>query len=472
MDPSLHHYNDSPVAPPTEIISDEYIDGAKAARNVFDMVLPSSKLRARFVPVEVLGKGQYGVVWRCEEAATGRQFACKRISRAACRGKAWANALREVEVMMALRGKGENLLSLEAAYADKDNLYLVMELAEGGDLLAHIQRQGRMGEDESRDVFASVVMGVKQCHDNNVIHRDLKPENILFCVDQSAAAAAKTTTETTTLATKASLAPAKFIPKIGDFGLSLILPRWQQVIGYAGSFPYEAPEVLANEPYDESADVFSLGVLLYAMLSGTWPLFQNNVRELEEPGDWRTPCWADVSEEAKNLIRWMLSPDPLMRPTVDRILRHPWFAPFWQGSNLWVAAAESNFDTAWVHSPPAQSPLSASPAASSFLDSPLRTDGTATGLDLTETVQSSGDGLAPSLHQMHRQGASVPPDAEAHGAQGSGNYWKGFEFSRGGDFPLLRKVVPACLNFQKPRGGRRAGSRVAPLRTRSMETIP
>lgn len=352
------------------------------------------------------------MVWRCEDVATGEQFACKRISRLVNSEKVWSGARKEAEVMARLcagkeqgpagrvKGPVSRVISLEGVYADSDNLYLVMELATGGDLLTHIQKQRLMKEDEARAVFADVLRGLKQCHDNNVVHRDIKPENILFCPKTNATTPASPSTPTSS----GDPENVQFTAKIADFGLSLEVPRCQHVIGYAGSFPYEAPEVMASEPYDASADVWSLGVLLYAMLSGTWPLFPNGERRLVESGDWESTCWAEVSDEAKNLIRQMLCVDPLTRPTVDQLLSDPWLLKVVMegdsamgdssigyssmgdssmgdspacGKRLrssWITAAVHNEDSqAWQDDgtmmaslpPPSASPLSASAASSS-----------------------------------------------------------------------------------------------------------
>ncbi|CAI5980491.1 unnamed protein product [Closterium sp. NIES-64] len=227
-------------------------------------VLPASELSARYELIDMLGEGQYGTVWRCEERDSGRLFACKHISLTGLGEKGIKAAVREIEVMATLSGN-RNVVSLQGIYEDADSVYL----------------------------------------------NPLRARSRSASPPASPSAASASTTMPSA--------------KLADFGLSLALRPGQRVVGYAGSFPYEAPEVLANKAYDQSADIFSLGVTLYAMLSGTWPAFHRS-RCLDDAVDWELPCWRKVSEVAKDLIRWMVSPLPHMRPTVDEVLAHPWFA--------------------------------------------------------------------------------------------------------------------------------------------------
>ncbi|CAI5972828.1 unnamed protein product [Closterium sp. NIES-65] len=191
-----------------------------------------------------------------------------------------------------------------------------MELCTGGDLLELIQKQPNafLSEAESCHVFTSVARAVKQCHANSIVHRDIKPENILICPTSNsvpavpAAAAAAAADNGTSFS---------YTAKLADFGLAVDVPWWQQIRGYAGSKPYEAPEVKAGVAYDESADIWSLGVTLYAMLSGKWPLFSGGKRVLDEKADFASDDWKHVSGDAKDLIRRMLCVDVNERFTID-----------------------------------------------------------------------------------------------------------------------------------------------------------
>ncbi|CAI5490606.1 unnamed protein product [Closterium sp. Naga37s-1] len=219
-----------------------------------------------------------------------------------------------------MRG-AKHSVSLESVFGDAASLYLILDLCAGGDLLSRIERKGRLPEREARQVFASVVRAVGECHIRGIIHRDIKPENILLCP--------VTPSKTKPRRDPRSRNPvsAEFAPKLADFGLAIPLRADQQVVGYAGSFPYEAPEVVARAPYDGSADVWSLGVLLFAMLSGSWPGFAEGDadRRLERAVDWRAESWAGVSARAKALIARLMAIDAEKRPSAAEILKDDWF---------------------------------------------------------------------------------------------------------------------------------------------------
>ncbi|CAI5997120.1 unnamed protein product [Closterium sp. NIES-64] len=286
-------------------------------------ITASSELSSRYTLKEFLGEGQYGTVWRCEERTTGEHFALKYIDLTKCSSRARLAALSEVEILQKIRDSGfsDSVVSLKEVYGDNNSLYLVMELCTGGDLLELIQNQpgAFISEAESRHVFASVARAVKQCHASSIVHRDIKPENILICPNSKSVPA-------TAAASDNGAASFSYTAKLADFGLAVDVPWLQQIRGYAGSKPYEAPEVMAGVAYDESADIWSLGVTLYAMLSGKWPLFSGGKRVLDEKADFASD-WKNVSGDAKDLIRRMLCVDVNERFTIDDVLAHPWVRP-------------------------------------------------------------------------------------------------------------------------------------------------
>ncbi|CAI7790777.1 unnamed protein product [Closterium sp. NIES-53] len=287
-------------------------------------ITASSELSSRYILMEFLGEGQYGTVWRCEERTTGENFALKYIDLTKCSSRARLAALSEVEILQKIRDSGfsDSVVSLKEVYGDNDSLYLVMELCTGGDLLELIQNQpgAFISEAGSRHVFASVARAVKQCHASSIVHRDIKPENILICPTSKSVPAAASASDN-------GAASFSYTAKLADFGLAVDVPWLQQIRGYAGSKPYEAPEVMAGDAYDESADIWSLGVTLYAMLSGKWPLFRGGKRVFDEKVDFASDDWKNVSSDAKDLIRRMLCVDVNERFTIDEVLAHPWVRP-------------------------------------------------------------------------------------------------------------------------------------------------
>ncbi|CAI5467985.1 unnamed protein product [Closterium sp. Yama58-4] len=281
-----------------------------------------------------LGKGRYGVVAECAERVSGRRLACKVVE--ACK-EAVDAARREVTALSLLKGC-ENIVTLEDAFIGEGGkgMVLVMELATGGDLLTRIEQKGRIAESEARELFKGVAMALKQCHHNGVIHRDVKPDNILlfpaktssfertFLRRVSSESGSPSGSPRSTLMSDFMGRGCEFTAKLADFGIAKVLAPGEKINSYAGSSPYEAPEVLAGKSYDFAADIWSLGVTLYAMLSGKWPTFANGRRRFDESKDWDSPCWWLISSRAKNLIRSMLATDPQIRPSIDDVLNDPW----------------------------------------------------------------------------------------------------------------------------------------------------
>eukprot|EP00475_Leptophrys_vorax_P034633 TRINITY_DN5617_c0_g1_i1.p1 TRINITY_DN5617_c0_g1~~TRINITY_DN5617_c0_g1_i1.p1 ORF type:complete len:708 (+),score=-52.92 TRINITY_DN5617_c0_g1_i1:121-2244(+) len=286
--------------------------------------LPACDLFASYTFGDVVGEGQSGRVWRCHDRQTGEPFACKQIRKRNLSDVQLSDLRREVEAMLRLRGH-RNVLSLLGLYEDDKAVYLVTELCEAGDLFSLIADRHGLDERAAARVFAQVASAVKWCHVNRVVHRDIKPENILLSRQPSTPPAA--TDASSRLSPPSSRKPGgdgdNIHVRLADFGLAFPLKPGAAVIGAAGSVPYEAPEVLALAPYNYCADVWSLGVLLYAMLSANWPAFPGNARKLL-PTDFRPQPWPSISFEAKDLIRRMLTVDPMERLDICSVLDHPW----------------------------------------------------------------------------------------------------------------------------------------------------
>ncbi|XP_010542759.1 PREDICTED: calcium-dependent protein kinase 24-like [Tarenaya hassleriana] len=252
-----------------------------------------------------LGRGEFGVTHECIELETRERYACKRISKEKLRTEIDVEDVRrEVEIMMHLP-KHPNIVSFKEAFEDRDAVYLVMELCEGGELFDRIVSRGHYTERAAASVARTILEIVKVCHEHGVIHRDLKPENFLF-------------------ANGSESAQLKAI----DFGLSIFFKPGQVFGEIVGSPYYMAPEVLRRN-YGPEIDVWSAGVILYILLCGVppfWAETEEGIAQAIVKGsiDFERDPWSKVSEEAKELVRNMLDPNPYSRLTVREVLEHPW----------------------------------------------------------------------------------------------------------------------------------------------------
>lgn len=270
-----------------------------------------SYLGDRYVLGEQLGSGQFGVIRACSDLVTGEILACKSIAKDRLISADDVRSVKlEIEAMMRLSGH-PNVVGLKAVYEEVDSVHLVMELCAGGELFHRLEKHGRFSEREAAVLFRDLMGVVMYCHDNGIVHRDLKPENIL-------------------LSTKSSSSPIK----LADFGLATYIKPGQSLYGTVGSPFYIAPEVLAGG-YNQAADVWSAGVILYILLSGMPPFWGktksrifNAVRsaELLFPAD----PWNEVSDSAKELVAGMLCRDTIQRLTSKQVLEHSWIKDYAQ----------------------------------------------------------------------------------------------------------------------------------------------
>ncbi|CAI0397098.1 unnamed protein product [Linum tenue] len=214
-----------------------------------------NNIHEKYTLQKELGRGEFGITYECVEKETGEKFACKTISKAKLRTEIDVEDVRrEVEIMRHLP-KHPNIVAFKEAYEDKEQIYLVMELCEGGELFDRIVAKGHYTERAAVMVTKTILEVVKVCNEHGVIHRDLKPENFLFA-DAS---------ENSDL-------------KAIDFGLSIFFERGMYISAYerfneiVGSPYYMAPEVLRRN-YGPEIDVWSSGVILYILLCGVPPFW-------------------------------------------------------------------------------------------------------------------------------------------------------------------------------------------------------
>ncbi|XP_028120169.1 CDPK-related kinase 4-like [Camellia sinensis] len=212
---------------------------------------------------------------------------------------------REVKILKSLSGH-KNLVKFYDAFEDAQNVYIVMELCEGGELLDRIlSRGGRYPEEDAKAIVIQILSVVAFCHLQGVVHRDLKPENFLFT-------------------TRDEDAPMKVI----DFGLSDYIRPDQRLNDIVGSAFYVAPEVL-HRSYSFEADMWSIGVITYILLCGSRPFYARTESGIfrsvlrADPNFDDSP-WPGVSSEAKDFVRRLLNKDHRKRMTAAQALTHPW----------------------------------------------------------------------------------------------------------------------------------------------------
>ncbi|TYJ26675.1 hypothetical protein E1A91_A07G136600v1 [Gossypium mustelinum] len=252
-----------------------------------------------------MGRGEFGVTYLCTDPNSGEKFACKSISKKKLRTAVdIEDVRREVQIMKHLP-KHPNVVTLKDTFEDDDAVHIVMELCEGGELFDRIVARGHYTERAAAGVMKTIVEVVQMCHKHGVMHRDLKPENFLF-------------------ANKKEASPLKAI----DFGLSVFFKPGELFNEIVGSPYYMAPEVLKRN-YGPEVDVWSAGVILYILVCGVPPFWAETEQGVAEAIirsviDFKRDPWPKVSDNAKDLVRKMLNPDPKKRLTAQEVLEHPW----------------------------------------------------------------------------------------------------------------------------------------------------
>ncbi|KAF8395496.1 hypothetical protein HHK36_019442 [Tetracentron sinense] len=248
-----------------------------------------------------LGQGQFGMTFLCVEKATGKEFACKSIAkRKLTTEEDVEDVRREIQIMHHLAGN-PNVISITGAYEDAVAVHVVMELCAGGELFDRIIQKGHYTERKAAELARIIVGVVEACHSLRVMHRDLKPENFLFVNHEEDS-------------------PLKTI----DFGLSVFFRPGETFTDVVGSPYYVAPEVL-RKLYGPECDVWSAGVIIYILLSGVPPFWDETEQGIFEQVlkgelDFISDPWPSISDSAKDLVRKMLVRDPKKRPTAHEVL--------------------------------------------------------------------------------------------------------------------------------------------------------
>uniref|UniRef100_A0A8P4GRW1 calcium/calmodulin-dependent protein kinase n=1 Tax=Dicentrarchus labrax TaxID=13489 RepID=A0A8P4GRW1_DICLA len=269
-------------------------------------VVTSTRFTDEYQLYEELGKGAFSVVRRCVKKSTGQEYAAKIINtkKLSARGKCSHCPLCR---SVLLSRSHMNLLRLHDSISEEGFHYLVFDLVTGGELFEDIVAREYYSEADASHCINQILESVSHIHQHDIVHRDLKPENLLLASKMKGAAV-----------------------KLADFGLAIEVQGDQQAwFGFAGTPGYLSPEVLRKDPYGKPVDIWACGVILYILLVGYPPFWDEDQHKLYQQikagaYDFPSPEWDTVTPEAKNLINQMLTINPAKRITADQAIKHPW----------------------------------------------------------------------------------------------------------------------------------------------------
>lgn len=247
-----------------------------------------------------MGKGAFGKVNLAIHRLSGKFVALKSINKQFLnQEQSKRKVMQEFNILR--RTRHCNIVRLYESFETQQHIVFVMEVCGGGDLLTYVRRRRKLKEDTARFLFRQIISGLACCHEKRVLHRDIKLDNILLTSQGDV--------------------------KICDFGVSQLVTPGQTMTEQCGTPAYIAPEVFRNEGYQGFAsDIWSAGVVLYAMLYGAVPFKASNMAELHRQVIERQPSYKEeeLSPEALSLLKGILEKDPARRLNSDQILAHKW----------------------------------------------------------------------------------------------------------------------------------------------------
>jgi calcium-dependent protein kinase len=253
-----------------------------------------------------LGEGTYGTVCKGVNKSTNQIRAIKSIAKTSMQDKNLKRFQQEIRIMKSL--DHPNIVKLFETFEDGRNIYLVMELCQGGELFDRILAEGHFSEKQAAELMKQILGCIYYLHENGYMHRDLKPENFLFMENNKPI-------EGSTL-------------KIIDFGLSCPFKKGQKMKTKAGTPYYVSPQVLEGN-YDQACDVWSCGVIMYIMLCGYPPFYGDSDQEVLQrvrSGNYKFDAtdWGKTSSDATDLIKGMLKKNVSERLTAKQCFTHTW----------------------------------------------------------------------------------------------------------------------------------------------------
>ncbi|XP_013780769.1 serine/threonine-protein kinase H1 homolog [Limulus polyphemus] len=260
------------------------------------------RITARYNIKAVIGKGTFSRVVRVEHRITKQPYAIKMIEAPGGR------EVFEAELSVLRRVNHPNVIRLIEVFESNEKIYMVMELATGGNLLDRIEAHGYFMESEAAQVLQMMLNGVSYLHSLGITHRDLKPDNLLYYHPGN---------DSRIMITDFGFASTR--KPNGDMYMHTV----------CGTPQYIAPEIVARRPYTCAVDMWAVGVISFILLSGTFPFDATQdsmILKLVLKGAYTmsSEVWEEVSNEAKNFVRSLLRCDPRQRLTAVQALKHPW----------------------------------------------------------------------------------------------------------------------------------------------------
>ena len=296
------------TAPNSPIVLEERKDDEYLKEKLIKLIKENHKTKGHYPQttldfyrlIKMIGKGAFGKVFLGVHLLTGKYVAVKSIEKKYIKEETSQKRIFQ-EVYILKKINHQNVIRLLEVFENKRYLFLVLEYAPKGDLLKYVKRKTKLDENIAKEIFAQIVGGLRHCHRNLILHRDVKLDNVLLDRNNKV--------------------------KICDFGVSRFVKKGQVIKEQCGTPAYIAPEIIKDKGYEGCyADIWSLGVLLYAIVTGSVPFKADNIEDLHKiiiKGKFAIPNY--VSESCKDLIRKMLQLNPYNRINIDAIGSHPWF---------------------------------------------------------------------------------------------------------------------------------------------------
>ncbi|VDP07670.1 unnamed protein product [Soboliphyme baturini] len=260
------------------------------------------RVTQKYDVLSVIGKGSFSIVMKVRNKQTNEYHSMKVISSGL--------SMIQNELSILSRVKHKYVVQLIEVFCTSSRVYVILELASGGELYDRITKKGTFTEDEAAYTVCMLLQGVSYLHSVGVTHRDLKPENLLYSSQEK---------------------NAKIL--ITDFGLAHLQKPGEedQMTDPCGTPEYIAPEILTRLPYTNKVDMWAVGVITYILLSGVMPFDDENrtalYRQILKGRYYFYPeFWSNVSEEAMQFVSTLLCVDADQRPTSEKALKHHWFA--------------------------------------------------------------------------------------------------------------------------------------------------